>query len=232
MEAIIAGFKQAFLLLVQGDPEVIEITLLSLKVSGSAVLVSMLLGMPLGLFLALTRFPGRNVLVSAVNTGMGVPPVVAGLAVFLVLTRSGPLGDLQIIYTPVAMVIAQVVIAGPIVAGLTMAAIQQLPPKLRLQTLGLGASRLQMLWRLLRESRLPLLAAIMAGFGGVISEIGAVLMVGGNIKGQTRVLTTATVLATRMGQLDVAIALSVILMALIFAVNFVLTSVQQRGRAN
>ncbi len=216
-------------MLIQGDPEVVQITLLSLKVSGSAVLISMLLGMPLGVFLALNRFPGRNLMVSAVNAGMGIPPVVAGLAVFLVLARSGPLGDFQIIYTPAAMVVAQVVIASPIVAGLTMSAIQQLPPKLRLQTLGLGASRLQMVVRLLREARLPLLAAVMAGFGGVISEIGAVLMVGGNIRGQTRVLTTATVQATRMGQLDVAIALSVILMALIFAVNFVLTSVQQRG---
>lgn len=231
MDAILAGFKQAFLLLLHGDPQVLQITLLSLEVSGAAVLVSMLLGMPLGTLLAMTRFPGRNLLVSTVNTGMGVPPVVAGLAVFLVLARSGPLGDWQLIYTPGAMVVAQVVIAMPIVAGLTMSAMQQLPPKLRLQTLGLGASRLQMVWRLLREARLPLLAAIMAGFGGVISEIGAVLMVGGNILGQTRVLTTSIVQMTRMGQQDMAIALSVILMALVFAVNFALTSIQQRGKA-
>ncbi len=229
MDAIIAGFKQAIVLLIHGDPQVIEITLLSLRVSVTAVLVSMLLGMPLGTVLALTRFPGRNLVISAVNAGMGVPPVVAGLAVFLVLARSGPLGDFQLIYTPAAMIVAQVVIATPIVAGLSMAAVQQLPPKLRLQTLGLGASRLQMVWRLLMEARLPLLAAIMAGFGGVISEIGAVLMVGGNILNQTRVLTTATVQMTRMGQLDMAIALSVILMALIFAVNLVLTWVQQRS---
>jgi tungstate transport system permease protein len=229
LDAIIAGFKQAIVLLIHGDPQVIEITLLSLRVSVTAVLVSMLLGMPLGTVLALTRFPGRNLVISAVNAGMGVPPVVAGLAVFLVLARSGPLGDFQLIYTPSAMIVAQVVIATPIVAGLSMAAVQQLPPKLRLQTLGLGASRLQMVWRLLMEARLPLLAAIMAGFGGVISEIGAVLMVGGNILNQTRVLTTATVQMTRMGQLDMAIALSVILMALIFAVNLVLTWVQQRS---
>lgn len=229
MDAILAGFRQAFVLLIHGDPQVIEITRLSLEVSGSAVLISMALGVPLGTVLALTRFPGRSLLISAVNAGMGVPPVVAGLAVFLVLARSGPLGNLQWIYTPVAMVIAQVVIATPIVAGLSLAAIQQLPPKLRLQTLGLGASRVQMVWRLLMEARLPLLAAIMAGFGGVISEIGAVMMVGGNILNQTRVLTTATVQATRMGQLNMAIALSVILMILIFAVNLVLTSVQQRG---
>jgi len=229
LDAIIAGFRQAIVLLIHGDPQVIEITLLSLRVSVTAVLVSMLLGMPLGTVLALTRFPGRNLVISAVNAGMGVPPVVAGLAVFLVLARSGPLGDFQLIYTPSAMIVAQVVIATPIVAGLSMAAVQQLPPKLRLQTLGLGASRLQMVWRLLMEARLPLLAAIMAGFGGVISEIGAVLMVGGNILNQTRVLTTATVQMTRMGQLDMAIALSVILMALIFAVNLVLTWVQQRS---
>lgn len=229
MDAIVAGFRQALVLLMSGDPQVVEITLLSLQVSVTAVLISMVLGMPLGTVLALTRFPGRSLVISAVNAGMGVPPVVAGLAVFLVLARSGPLGDFHLIYTPTAMVVAQVVIATPIVAGLSMAAIQQLPPKLRLQTLGLGASRVQMVWRLLMEARLPLLAAIMAGFGGVISEIGAVLMVGGNILNQTRVLTTATVQMTRMGQLSMAIALSVILMTLIFAVNLVLTWVQQRG---
>ncbi|RJQ52466.1 MAG: ABC transporter permease subunit [Actinobacteria bacterium] len=230
MQAIIDGIRQAITLLLQGDPQVVEITLLSLQVSVSAVLISMLLGMPLGVMLALNRFPGRSLVVSAVNAGMGVPPVVAGLAVFLVIARSGPLGDMHIVYTPAAMVIAQVVIALPIVAGLTMSAIQQLPPKLRLQTLGLGASRTQMVVRLLKESRLPLLAAVMAGFGGVISEIGAVLMVGGNIKDQTRVLTTATVQMTRMGRLDMAIALSVILMALIFGVNLVLTWIQQSGK--
>lgn len=230
MDAILAGLKQAFVLLIQGDPEVLRVTLLSLEVSGVAVLLSMLLGMPLGVALALTRFPGRSLLVSAVNTGMGVPPVVAGLAVFMVLARSGPVGILDLIYTPTAMVVAQVVIASPIVAGLTMTAMQQLPPKLRLQTLGLGASRTQMILRLLREARLPLLAAIMAGFGGVISEVGAVLMVGGNIQGQTRVLTTSIVQMTRMGRYDLAIALSVILMALVFAVNFALTTIQQRGK--
>jgi len=183
------------------------------------------------MLLALTRFPARGFLVTLTNTAMGLPPVVVGLFVCMFLWRSGPLGFLELLYTPTAMVVAQVIIAFPIVAGLTNAAIQQLDPKLRLQALSLGASRLQLLWTLLKEARLPTLAAIMAGFGGVISEVGAVMMVGGNIKGQTRVLTTATVLETRMGRFDMAIALSVILLALAFGVNLVLTLIQQRGGA-
>jgi tungstate transport system permease protein len=230
LELIWQGIKQAFLLLIHGDPEVLRITLLSLKVSGSAVLVSMILGIPTGTVLALTKFPGRQLVVSAINTGMGLPPVVVGLFVSMMLWRSGPLGFLDLLYSPTAMVIAQVVIAYPIVAGISLAAIQQIDPKIRLQTLALGASYLQMVWVLLREAELPLLAAVMAGFGGVISEIGAVLMVGGNIKGMTRVLTTATVMETRMGHFDIAIALSIILLLLTFLVNMALTYVQQKAK--
>lgn len=229
MNLIVEGIKQAILLLLRGDAEVLRIALLSLTVSGTAVLLSMVIGVPFGMLLALSRFPGRGLLVSLVNTGMGLPPVVAGLFVSMLLWRSGPLGVLELLYTPSAMVIAQVVIAAPIVAGLTIAAIQQLDPKLRLQALALGATRVQMLWTLLKEARLPTLAALMAGFGGVISEVGAVMMVGGNIAGQTRVLTTATVMETRMGHFSVAIALSVILLALAFLVNLGLTYVQQRS---
>jgi tungstate transport system permease protein len=162
---------------------------------------------------------------------MGLPPVVVGLFVSIFLWRSGPLGALELLYTPTAIITAQFVIAAPIVTGLTMAAMQQLNPKLRLQLLALGASRGQLLWLLMREARLPLLAAVMAGFGGVISEVGASMMVGGNIQGQTRVLTTATVLETGKGNFDIAIALGVILLLLTFAVNYLLTWIQQRGRA-
>jgi len=227
---LLTGTKQAFWLLLSGDPEVWRITFLSLQISLSATLMSLLIGIPLGTFLALNRFPGRQLVISLVNTGMSLPPVVVGLFVTIFLWRSGPLGFLRLLYTPMAMVLAQVIIAAPIVTGLTLAAIQQLNPKLRLQIVALGASRTQLVWLLLREARLPLLAAVMAGFGGVISEIGASMMVGGNLLGYTRVLTTATVMETGKGNFDVAIALSVILLLLIFAVNAVLTYTQQRQR--
>ncbi|MCL4517290.1 MAG: ABC transporter permease [Firmicutes bacterium] len=229
MDLILQGAKHALELLIQGDPEIFQVVLLSLRVSGTAVLISLLLGIPLGTILALSEFPGRRLVLSLVNTGMGFPPVVVGLFVSMLLWRSGPLGGLDLLYTPAAMVIAQVALAAPIIIGLTAAAIQQLNPKLRLQILSLGANRRQLMWILLREARLPLLAAVMAGFGGVISEVGAVMMVGGNVKGQTRVLTTATVLETRMGHFDVAIALSLVLLGITFLVNLALTIFQQRG---
>jgi tungstate transport system permease protein len=230
VDLILAGTKHAFWLLLSGDPEVWRITFLSLQISTSATLISLLLGIPLGIFLALNQFPGRRLVISLVNTGMSLPPVVVGLFVTIFLWRSGPLGFLQLLYTPTAMILAQIIIAAPIVTGLSLAAIQQLNPKLRLQILALGASRVQLVWLLLREARLPLLAAVMAGFGGVISEIGASMMVGGNLLGHTRVLTTATVMETGKGNFDVAIALSVILLLLIFGVNAVLTYTQQRRR--
>ncbi|HSB70904.1 MAG TPA: ABC transporter permease [Candidatus Methylomirabilis sp.] len=231
MELIWQGIVQAVRLILSGDPQVFQITWLSIKVSAIATLLSLIAGIPSGMALALSRFPGRGLLVALVNTGMGLPPVVVGLFVSVFLWRSGPLGLLELLYTPTAIVIAQFVIAAPIVTGLTIAAIQQLNPKLRLQLLGLGASRGQLLWLLMREARLPLLAAVMAGFGGVISEVGASMMVGGNLLGHTRVLTTATVLETGKGNFDVAFALSVILLALVFGVNYLLTWIQQRGRA-
>jgi tungstate transport system permease protein len=225
------GIREALRLLAAGDPEVWRITLLSLQISGSATLLSLVIGIPLGAALALTRFPGRALLVSVVNTGMGLPPVVVGLFVTILLWRNGALGMLELLYTPAAMVMAQLVIAAPIVAGLTMAAIQQVPARFGMQMLGLGASRLQMVTALLREARLPMLAAVMAGFGGVISEVGASMMVGGNIRGSTRVLTTATVLEAGKGNFDVAIALSLILLLITFLVNWALTWIQQRRRA-
>lgn len=228
MELIWEGIQQAFLIVLALDREVLGITLLSLQISGAATLLSLLAGIPLGIGMALSRFPGRNFIVSIINTGMGLPPVVAGLFVSIFLWRSGPLGFLELLYSPTAMVIAQFIIAFPIVAGLTMSAFQTLNPNLSLQLLGIGASKPQLLWLLCKEAKLPLLAAVMAGFGGVISEVGASMMVGGNIRGQTRVLTTATVLETGKGNFEIAIALGLILLALSFAVNFLLTYIQQR----
>ena len=228
MDLLLEGIRQAAALLLAGDGEVWAILGLSLAVSGSATLVSLAVGIPAGTALALVRFPGRGLVVSAVNSGMGLPPVVVGLFVTIVLWRSGPLGALEILYTPAAIVLAQSLIAAPIVTGITLAAVQNVPREFRLQLLALGASRAQMVWVVLREARLPMLAAVMAGFGGVISEIGASLMVGGNIKGQTRTLTTAMVLETAKGNFDVAIALSLLLLVLVFLVNWALTSIQQR----
>ncbi len=231
MDLILDGIIEAFRLIVTGDPEVIDITLLSLRISGSATLISTCIGVSAGTAVALTRFPGRRFLISVINTGMGLPPVVVGLFVTIFIWRSGPLGSLGLLYTPAAMVIAQTVIAAPIITGVTLAAMQRLPGKLRLQILALGATRRQMVWLLMTEARLPLLTAVMAGFGGVISEIGASIMVGGNIKGYTRVLTTATVMETGRGNFAVAIALGVILLILAFTVNYILTAVQQgRGK--
>jgi tungstate transport system permease protein len=230
VELFIEGLSKAWSLIVSLDAEVLAVTLLSLKVSCSATLASLFIGIPVGVFLALSDFPGRRFVISLVNTGMGLPPVVVGLFVTLFLWRNGPLGFLEILYTPSAMILAQAVIATPIVTGITVASIQNLPANLKLQVQALGATRLQTVWILIREARLPLLAAVMAGFGGVISEVGASIMVGGNIKGQTRVLTTATVMETGKGNFDVAIALSLILLVLAFSVNYLLTVIQQRER--
>jgi tungstate transport system permease protein len=231
MSLVFDGLRQAVALLLSGDPEVWRILALSLQVSGTATLISLLIGVPLGTGLALARFPGRGLVVSLVNTGMGVPPVVVGLFVSILLWRSGPLGALEVLYTPAAIVVAQAAIAAPIVTGITLAAVQSVPETFRLQLLGLGASRTQMVGQVLREARLPMLAAVMAGFGGVISEIGASLMVGGNIKGQTRTLTTAMVLETSKGNFEVAIALAILLLVLVFLVNWALTWIQQRRTA-
>jgi tungstate transport system permease protein len=212
------------------DSEVFQITVLSLQVSTLATLISLLIGLPFGTWLALGNFRGRSMILSIINTGMALPPVVVGLVVAMSLWRSGPLGDLRLIYTPWAIVIAQTVIAAPVVTGLTAAALEALDPRLQQQLLGLGASRVQMVWYLWREARLPLLAALMAGFGSVISEVGASMMVGGNIRGQTRVLTTAIVLETSKGEFEKALALSALLLILTYLINLALTWIQQRSR--
>ena len=222
------GFIKAFELIISFDPEVLGITWLSLKISGTATLISLFIGVSIGTAVALTNFYGKRFVISLINTGMGLPPVVVGLFVTMLIWRSGPFGFLEILYTPYAMIIAQAIIATPIVMGISLASIQNLPPNLRLQILSLGASRLQMVWILIKEAKLPLLAAVMAGFGGVISEVGASIMVGGNIKGYSRVLTTATVMETGKGNFDIAIALGIILLILAFIINALLTQIQQR----
>ncbi|BAF60805.1 ABC-type tungstate transport system, periplasmic component [Pelotomaculum thermopropionicum SI] len=230
MDVYWQGLAEALRLLLSRDREVLEIVLRTIQVSGTATIISVLIGLPAGAFLALASFPGRRLVVSTVNFGMGLPPVVVGLAVWLALARYGPLGILGLLYTPTAMITAQVIIAAPIVTGFAIAAIQSLNPKIRLQILALGASRLQLLWLLLREARLGLLAAVMAGFGGAISEVGASIMVGGNLEGYTRVLTTAIVLEVGKGEWEIATALSIILLIISFGITAVLTTVQQRGK--
>lgn len=229
METLINGIMEALRLIGSADPEIRAVTLLTLKISGVATLLSVAVGVPAGMLLAVRQFPGRRFLISVFNTGMGLPPTVAGLWVSVFLWRYGPFGFLRIMYTPAAMMIAQFIIACPIVIAFSTASIQNIPQGIREQIRALGASRLQSFFLLVREARLPLLAAVIAGFGGVISEVGASMMVGGNIKGYTRVLTTATVMEVSKGNFDVAIALGTILLLLAYGVTLLLTIVQQRG---
>ena len=222
--------KEAFRLLLTGDAELYLIIGRTLAISSLAAVLAMLIGIPVGYALARGRFPGRTLLLSAVNTGMGLPPVVVGLLVWLLLTRSGPLGGLELIYTKEAMVLAQLVIATPLMVGFTAASVQSLPAELPDLLHMLGAGRVRRLWIIAREAQLGLLVAIMAGFGAVVSEVGASMTVGGNLRGSTRVLTTAIVTETGRGNLPVALALGVLLLALAFTVNALLTVVQQRQR--
>ncbi len=228
MTIFLDGFQSAFNLLVSLDPDVLAITWRTIHVSTVATFISVLIGIPIGTALALTRFQGRGLLVSLINFGMGLPPVVVGLATWLMLTRYGPLGMLGLLYTPTAMILAQAIIASPIVAGFSLAAIQSVNPKLLLQIQSLGTTRFQYLMLLLWEARLGILSAIIAGFGGVISEVGASMMVGGNIRGYTRVLTTATVLEVSKGKFELATALSIILLVLTFIIVSLLSYLQQR----
>ncbi len=217
-------------MLLSGDPTIFEIALRSLRVTLTALAVSLVVGVPFGMALALNRFPLRRLVVTGVNTGMGAPPVVVGLVVALLFWRSGPLGFLGLMYTVTGMIIAQVLIAVPITAGLSLAAIQQLDPGFRLQILSLGAGRTRLFLLLLREARIPLLAAVMAAFGRVIAEVGAVNMVGGNISGETQVLTTGIMQYVGMGEFSSAIALAVVLIILSFSSNYAMTVIQQHGR--
>jgi tungstate transport system permease protein len=231
MELLLEGLKKAIEMILSGDPEIFEITLLTLRVSVTAVLISTLIGLPAGMLLGLTRFPGRRFILALVNIGMGLPPVVAGLWITLFLWRSGPLGDFAWLYTPTAIIMAQILVSLPIVTALTSTAFQQINPKMILQVKALGATKLQLYWILMKEVKLAILAAIIAGFGRVIAEVGAAMMVGGNISGETRILTTSIVMEVSKGNFDVALALSFILMTLAFIITFCLTYLQQRRRS-
>ncbi|MGH7527222.1 MAG: ABC transporter permease [Gemmatimonadales bacterium] len=228
MGDLAGGAGQALHLLLTGNPELYRIIARTLAISGVATAFALLIGVPLGYALARGRFPGRTLLLGMVNTGMGMPPVVVGLVVWLLLTRSGPLGSWELVYTKQAMVLAQLVIATPLIVGFTAASIQALPARLPDLLATLGAGRLRTLWIMSREARLGLLAAVMAGFGAVVSEVGASMTVGGNLRGSTRVLTTAIVTETSRGSVPEALALGLMLLALAFTVNLVLTIVQQR----
>jgi tungstate transport system permease protein len=224
-----SGLMKGFYLLFSPDGEVLQIALLSLKVSFIAVLVALAAGIPAALLLAGSSFPGRKMVITFINTAMSLPPVLAGLVVYLLFCRSGPLGDLNLIYTPSAIIIAQVIIALPVVTGLALAAFQSVESGITLQARGLGASPLQVSLLLLREARYSGLAALMAAYGAVISEVGAVMIVGGDIRGETRVLTTALVLETRRGNFEKALALGIVLLLISFAINLYFTMLQQKA---
>lgn len=233
MNELLQGFLQAIELIVERNAALGEIVSLSLRVSGIALLISTIIGIPLGAFLGMSRFAGRSLFIILVYTGMGFPPVVIGLFVYLLLSRTGPLGALESaliprLFTPGAMIFAQSIIALPLIAGFTMAAVLGVDPEIRLQTRALGATRWQSMLTTLSEARIGVLVAIIAGFGSIISEVGAVMLVGGNIENKTRVLTTAIVLETRKGNFDLALALGIILLSLAFLANFLMLRLQGR----
>ncbi|WP_144554714.1 ABC transporter permease [Bacillus sp. X1(2014)] len=230
MELLIDGLKKAIDMIISGDPEVLVITWLTLKVCLFSILISTLIGLPLGIFLGLTRFKGRRVLLLFINIGLGLPPVVAGLWITMLLWRSGPLGDLTLLYSPTAIVMAQVLVSLPIVTSLTCSAFQQISEKMLLQIKALGATKLQTLIILIKQLKIAILAAVMAGFGRVIAEVGAAMMVGGNIQGDTRILTTTIVMEVSKGNFDIALALSFILLSVALLITAALTYLQQRKR--
>ncbi|AGK55522.1 ABC transporter permease [Bacillus sp. 1NLA3E] len=230
MDLLFEGLKKAFEMVLTGDSEILAITLLTLKVSFTAIFFSMLIGIPIGILLGLTNFPGKKLLLVLVNIGMGLPPVVAGLWITITLWRSGPMGDFALLYTPTAIVLAQILVSLPIVTGLTSTAFQQIDPKLLLQIKALGATKGQTVWLLLKETKIAIFAAIIAGLGRILAEVGAAMMVGGNLLGETRILTTSIVMEVSKGNFDIAIALSFILMTMAFLITFCLTFLQQRKR--
>ena len=230
MIALIDGVHEAWGLLFGGDGGVRAIAVRTVLVSGAATGLAVLSGVPLGYAIARTEFRGRTVMLGFINTAMGMPPVVVGLVVWLLLVRSGPFGNLDLIYTRQAMVLAQFLIATPIVVGFTVASLQALPPRLPDLLAVLGAGRVRTIWLLAREAKLGLLVAVMAGFGGIVSEVGASMTVGGNLERSTRVLTTAIVTETSRGEIERALALGILLLVLAFLVNLPLTVIQQRRR--
>lgn len=230
MDLFTDALRQAFALISRGDPYVIDVLLRSFRISSVALLIGVLIGMPIGVMIGAFRFRGRRILVTLVHTGFALPPVVVGLFVYMLLSRSGPAGQLQWLFTPSAMILAQAILAAPYVAGITLAAVQAVPVDVRFQAMALGATRFRALFTQVREARVGLVAAVVAGFGAIVSEVGAVMMVGGNIANETRVMTTAIVLETRRGNFGTALALGLILLLVAFIVNLLLTSVQQSTR--
>jgi tungstate transport system permease protein len=231
MQSIIDGFAAAFRLIISLNPDLLRIILLSLQVSGTALLGATLLGLPLGAFLALRRMPLKGLVISLLNTGMGLPPVAAGLFLYLFLSRSGPLGFLGLLYTPTAMIIAQGLLALPIVASLAQAAIANVNPVIRQAAVTLGATPFQESLAVIKEARYGITAGIIAGLGRVMAEVGAIIIVGGNIAGYTRVMTTTIALETDKGNFELAIALGIILLAISFAITVALRFVQRLGGA-
>lgn len=228
MDVLFQGLVEAVTLLSQRDPYVMEIISVSMQVSGVALLIAALVGIPLGAFLGLTYFPGKHLVVALLYTGMGFPPVVIGLFVFILFSSVGPLGFLESLFTTRAMIVAQSIISFPLVAGFTMTAVMGVDPNLLVQLRALGATKQQILLATLREARLGVLVSIIAGFGAIISEVGAVMMVGANIAGRTRVLTTAIVLETRQGNFGMAMSFGLILLTITFLVNFMMLYLQRR----
>jgi tungstate transport system permease protein len=229
MSIYFSAIVDAFGLLFGGSSDVWPIIGLSLAVSGTATLIATVIGIPVGYALGMSRFAGRNAVILLVNTAMGFPPVVIGLFTYMALSRTGPLGVLGLLFTPQSMVIAQVILATPLVAGVTTAAIASVPRDLRLQVRALGASRLQESFAVVKEARRGVMAAVIAGFGGIISEVGAVQIVGGNIEGSTRVMTTAILFNVRRGEFGLAMAWAMILIGIAIVANAALTTLQQTG---
>lgn len=230
MDLLLDGIKKAIEMVLTGDSEIFAVTWLTLKVSLTAIIISMVIGIPVGVVLGLTTFPGKKLILVFINIGMGLPPVVAGLWITIFLWRSGPLGEYALLFTPTAIVMAQILVSLPIITGLTCTAFQQIDHRMLLQIKALGATKWQTIWLLLQETKIAIFAAIMAGLGRVLAEVGAAMMVGGNIRDETRILTTSIVMEVSKGNFDVALALSFILMTLAFLITFSLTFLQQRKR--
>jgi len=227
---LIDGFVKAVEIIFSGDPQILTITLLSLRVSITATLIGALFGIPFGFLIARKEFFGKSVITTVINTLMGLPPVVVGLIIYLMLSSFGPLGFLRLLYTPEAMIIAQMVLTFPIACGITISAVMSLNPKLKETLVSLGAPASWEARILLNESRLGLITAIITAFGGAISEVGAIMMVGGNLTGFTQALTTSIMLYTNMGEFSTAIALGIILLLIAFGVNLFLTILQMRSK--
>jgi tungstate transport system permease protein len=232
MDSLHQGFIKAFELIFHLDQTLFGIIFLSLKVSGLALVIATVLGLPAGAALGLTRFPGRGLAVNIMNTFMGLPPVVVGLFVYLLLSRRGPLGFLGLLYTPSAMIIAQTILAVPIVTALCHSAIVNVDPIIRQAARSLGATPRQETLALIREARYGILSAVIAAFGRVMAEVGSILIVGGNIAGYTRVMTTTIALETDKGNFELALALGIILLAISFIINTGLHVVQREGMVN